>query len=100
MEILSTFLHELYTLLLNKYSIETSGAKTPRNRPFLSGHTESRLIHSSLDWPHSPSQMASRFHQPFFHSPLSRHTDGHTHRQTDRWYRLQLNSISTYILMI
>ena len=44
------------------------------------------LLHSSLDRPHSPSQMASRSTQPFCHNTLSGHTqtDTHTGTQTDR----------------
>jgi len=54
--------------------------------------SSSHLIHSSLDRPHSQSQVASGFNQPFCHSTLSTQTD----RQTNRWTRRQVSKISAY----
>jgi len=62
-------------------------------RPFL-WRSPPHLIHPSLDWPHSPSQMASRSNQLFCHSTLSGPTD--THTETDRWARRQVYTISIY----
>jgi len=68
----------------------------PRNSPSPSTIT-THLIHPSIDRPHSPSsQTASGSNQPFCQSTLSGQTDQHTHTQTDRWDRRQLDSISAY----
>jgi len=53
--------------------IETIPASLAARRP--------RLIHLSLNWPHSPSQKASGSFQPFCHSTLSEPAN----TQTDRW---------------
>ena len=66
---------------------------TPKTAPSLS------ILHQSLDWPHSKSQMASRSNQPLCHSTLPdkhRQTDRPTDRQTDRWDMRQVCTISAY----
>jgi len=59
----------------------------------------SHLIHPSLDLPHLPPQTASGSNQPYCHSILSgRQTNSQT--QTFRWDRQQLNSNSSYAMLI
>ena len=69
--------------LRNKVSICYNGTPQthPQNCPFDDHHP--RVIHSSLDRPHSPSQTASGSTQPFCHNSLS----GQRHTQTVRWSR-------------
>jgi len=57
----------------------------PQNCPFPFDDNYSHLIHPSLDWPHSPSQTASGYNQPFCHNTLSGQTygDRHTDQLTD-----------------
>jgi len=55
----------------------------PQNCPFPFDIHHPQLIHPSFDHPHSPSQTASGFTQPFCDSTLSGQTDRHTHRLTD-----------------
>ena len=57
----------------------------PKNYPFPLTDPQIQLPASSLNPFDLPSQAASVSAQPFFHSPLDRHTDPHTDRQTDRW---------------
>jgi len=55
--------------------IAAGGLISSRNLPFPFNDHHPHLIHPSLDRPHSYSQTASRFNQPFCHSTLSGQTD-------------------------
>jgi len=61
--------------------METIWGKNPRNLSFSLRHVDPYLIHTSLNWPHSPPQTTSESDQPFatVHFPVSE-----LHRQTDR----------------
>jgi len=70
----------------------------PQNCSFTFDDHRLHLIHSSLDRPHSSTQTASRSSQPFCHSTLVGHTqsDRPTDRQTERWDRRQVYTVSAY----
>jgi len=78
------------------FTPQSDGTTNPQNRPFPSAHVDPRIIHSSLDRPHSPSKTASGSSQPFCHSTLSGQTNRPTHTQTDRWDRWQVSKKSAY----
>jgi len=89
-EILSTFHTRVEYIFVLKYAIHTNGGEKLPKPPFPLGHVDvdPYLIHTSLDRPHSPPQMAYRSNQPFYHSTLSGQTDRQTHTLTnirDRW---------------
>jgi len=68
----------------------------PQNCPFPFDDNHPHIIHPFLDRPHSPPLTASGSNQPFCHSTLSGHTDRPTDRQTGRWDRRQVYTISAY----
>jgi len=63
-----------------------------QNCPFPFDDYHFHLIHPSLEWLHSPHQMASGSSQSFCHNTLSRHTD--------RRYRWQTCKNTRYTLFI
>jgi len=86
--------------LCNKGPIGYNGTPQihPPKCPFLFDDHHPHLIHSSLDWPHSPSKTASWSNWPFCHSTLSRQTD----RQTDwdRRSRWHIHNMSAPLAML
>jgi len=78
------------------HRLQLDAPHLPRKFPFLFDVFYPRLIHSSLDRPHSPSQTVSRSNQPFCHSTPS----GQTDRQTDTSDRRQVCSTKSRLRLI
>jgi len=84
------------TRLCNKIPISYNGVPQihPPKLPLSLRRSPPHLIHSSLDWPHAPSQMAPGSTEPCCHKTLSGHTDQPT--QTVRWDRQQVSKNIVY----
>jgi len=84
--------------LRNKVPIGYNGMPQihPENCPFPFDDNHPHLIHISLDQPHSSSQMASGFNQPFCQNILC----DLTHRPKDRWSRRMFRNISAPLAML